>query len=57
MWTDLLQEEHQDGDESGSLLLQSEESLRRSDEQLGVSISHVVLETVLVDDGLYGVSV
>lgn len=50
---DLLQEEHQDGDEGGSLLLQSEERPRRSDKQLGEAVRHVVLETVLGDDGLH----
>ncbi len=54
---DLLQEKHQDGDQGGSLLLQGEKSPRRSDEQLGVSVRHVVLETVLSDDGLHGFSV
>lgn len=54
---DLLQEEHQDGDEGGSLLLQSEEGPRRSDEQLGVPVRHVVLEAMLGDDGLHGLSV
>lgn len=56
-WADLLQEQHQDGDEGASLLLQSEETSRRSDKQLGVSVSDVVLETVLVDDHLYGLFV
>ncbi len=54
---DLLQEKHQDGDEGGSLLFQSEESSRCSDKQLGVSVRHVVLETVLSDDGLHSLSV
>lgn len=54
---DLLQEKHQDGDEGGSLLLQTEERPRRSDKQLGVSVRHVVLETVVGDDGLHGLSV
>jgi len=55
--TDLLQEEHQDGDEGGSLLFQGEERPRRSHKQLRVSVSHVVLETVLRDDGLHSLPV
>lgn len=54
---DLLQEKHQDGDEGGSLLFQGVERPRRSDKQLGVSVRHIVLETVLGDDGLHGLSV
>lgn len=54
---DLLQEKHQDGDEGGSLLLQSVERARRAHKQLGVSVRHVVLETVLGDDGLHRLSV
>lgn len=54
---DLLQEQHQDGDEGASLLLQSEETPWSSDKQLGVSVRHIVLETVLVDDHLYGLFV
>lgn len=55
--TDLLQEKHQDGDEGGALLFQSEESPRRSNEQLRVSVRHVALETVLGDDDLHGLPV
>lgn len=54
---DLLQEKDQDGDEGGSLLFQSEERPWRSDKQLGVSVRHIVLETMLGDDGLNGFSV
>lgn len=54
---DLLQEKHQDGDQGSSLLFQTEERPRCSDKQLGVSICHVVLETVVGDDSLHGLSV
>lgn len=53
----LLQEEHQDGDEGGPLLLQREEAARRAHEQLGVAVRHVVLEAVLVDDHLHRLSI
>lgn len=53
----LLKKQNQDGDESRSLLLQGEEGARRPDEELGVTVSHVVLETVLDDDGLHGLPV
>lgn len=49
---DLLKEKHQDGDEGGSLLFQSVERARRSHEEFGVAVRHVVLETMLGDDGL-----
>lgn len=49
---DLLQEQHQDGDQGSSLLFQSEKSPRRSDKQLCESIRHVVVETMLGDDDL-----
>lgn len=53
----LLQEEHQDGDEGGPLLLQGEEGARRPHKQLGLAVRHVVLEAVLVDDHLHRLSI
>lgn len=53
----LLQEEHQDGDEGGSLLFQGEERPWRSYKELGVTVRHVILETVLGDNGLYSLPV
>lgn len=54
---DLLQEQHQDGDEGSSLLFQSEKSPRRSDEQLRESVRHIVLETMLCDNDLHSLLV
>lgn len=54
---DLLQEQHQDGDEGSSLLFQSEKRPRRSDKQLRETVRHVVLETMLGDNDLHSLLV
>lgn len=53
----LLQEEDDPLDHFGSLLLQAEEGAWRSDEDLGLAVGHVVVESAPLQEPLHGVLV
>jgi hypothetical protein len=50
----LLQQQHNDGDEAGSTLLQRDQRPGRADEQLAVAKGHVPLQPVLLQEGAHG---
>lgn len=53
----LLQEEDDPLDHFGSLLLQAEEGTRHSDEDLGLAVGHVVVESTPLQEPLHGILV
>lgn len=50
----LLQQQHDDGDETGAALLQSDQCPGRTDEELAVAKGHVPMQSVLLQESAHG---